>query len=190
MPATLTINLIDIAGNPVIGSIKTTLVNYGSNIPRIIGTGFLVLTQQTFAANNSGVVTATVDLNNAITPSGTYYEVTFYDATGTLLKTVPYAPFNTAGTYDLSTLAPLTSYPVTKPPSLAFGNLTGTISTAQLGTVTGSGAVVLQTSPTLITPVISSIVNTGTLTLPTSTDTLVGRATTDVSCLSTRETPI
>jgi hypothetical protein len=31
----------------------------------------------------------------------------------------------------------------------------------------------------LITPTIASIVNTGTLTLPTSTDTLVGRATTD-----------
>jgi hypothetical protein len=38
---------------------------------------------------------------------------------------------------------------------------------------------VFGTSPTLTTPVISSIVNTGTLTLPTSTDTLVGRATTD-----------
>lgn len=37
----------------------------------------------------------------------------------------------------------------------------------------------LFTSPTIITPVIASIVNTGTLTLPTSTDTLVGRATTD-----------
>lgn len=35
------------------------------------------------------------------------------------------------------------------------------------------------TSPALTTPSISSIVNTGTLTLPTSTDTLVGRATTD-----------
>jgi hypothetical protein len=44
---------------------------------------------------------------------------------------------------------------------------------------TGSGALVFGTSPTLTTPVISSIVNTGTLTLPTSTDTLVGRATTD-----------
>jgi len=32
---------------------------------------------------------------------------------------------------------------------------------------------------TLTTPVISSISNTGTITLPTSTDTLVGRATTD-----------
>ena len=35
------------------------------------------------------------------------------------------------------------------------------------------------TNKTLTTPVISSISNTGTLTLPTSTDTLVGKATTD-----------
>lgn len=35
------------------------------------------------------------------------------------------------------------------------------------------------TNKTLTSPVISSIVNTGTLTLPTSTDTVVGRATTD-----------
>ena len=36
-----------------------------------------------------------------------------------------------------------------------------------------------MTNKTLTTPVISSISNTGTLTLPTSTDTLVGRDTTD-----------
>lgn len=45
--------------------------------------------------------------------------------------------------------------------------------------VTGSGSAVLATSPTITTPVIAQIVNTGTLTLPTSTDTLIGRATTD-----------
>lgn len=44
---------------------------------------------------------------------------------------------------------------------------------------TGSGALVFGTSPTLSAPIFSTIVNTGTLTLPTSTDTLVGRATTD-----------
>lgn len=44
---------------------------------------------------------------------------------------------------------------------------------------TGSGALVFGTSPTLSAPVIASIANGGTLTLPTSTDTLVGRATTD-----------
>jgi len=44
---------------------------------------------------------------------------------------------------------------------------------------TGTGSLVFGTSPTLTTPVIASIVNTGTLTLPTTTDTLVGRQTTD-----------
>jgi hypothetical protein len=44
---------------------------------------------------------------------------------------------------------------------------------------TGTGALVFGTSPTLTTPVISSITNTGTITLPTDTDTLVGKATTD-----------
>ena len=36
------------------------------------------------------------------------------------------------------------------------------------------------TNKTLTSPIISSISNTGTLTLPTSTDTLVGKATTDI----------
>lgn len=43
----------------------------------------------------------------------------------------------------------------------------------------GTGALVFANSPELTTPTIASIVNTGTLTLPTSTDTLVGRDTTD-----------
>ncbi|KKL25106.1 hypothetical protein LCGC14_2408670, partial [marine sediment metagenome] len=35
------------------------------------------------------------------------------------------------------------------------------------------------TNKTLTAPIIATIVNSGTLTLPTSTDTLVGKATTD-----------
>lgn len=45
------------------------------------------------------------------------------------------------------------------------------------------------TSPALTTPVISTIINTGTLTLPTSTDTLVGRATTDTLTNKTLTSP-
>ena len=45
-----------------------------------------------------------------------------------------------------------------------------------VATLTGTQTL---TNKTLTSPVISTIVNTGTLTLPTSTDTLVGRATTD-----------
>lgn len=56
-------------------------------------------------------------------------------------------------------------------------------------TITGTGSAVLNTSPTLTTPVIASIVNTGTLTLPTTTDTLVGRATTDTLTNKTLTSP-
>lgn len=51
------------------------------------------------------------------------------------------------------------------------------------GTVAGSAATIdgaqTLTNKTLTSPVISSITNTGTLTLPTSTDTLIGQATVD-----------
>jgi hypothetical protein len=45
------------------------------------------------------------------------------------------------------------------------------------------------TNKTLTAPVISSISNTGTLTLPTSTDTIVGRATTDTLTNKTLTSP-
>lgn len=45
------------------------------------------------------------------------------------------------------------------------------------------------TNKTLTSPVISSISNTGTVTLPTATDTLVGRATTDTLTNKTLTSP-
>ncbi len=58
--------------------------------------------------------------------------------------------------------------------------------TGTLATLTGSETF---TNKTLTAPVISSISNTGTLTLPTSTDTLVGRATTDTLTNKTLTAP-
>jgi len=49
---------------------------------------------------------------------------------------------------------------------------------------------VTLTNKTLTSPIISTISNTGTLTLPTSTDTLVGRATTDTLTNKTLTSPI
>ena len=46
------------------------------------------------------------------------------------------------------------------------------------------------TDKTLTAPVIATIVNTGTLTLPTSTDTLVGRVTTDTLTNKTLTSPV
>ena len=56
-----------------------------------------------------------------------------------------------------------------------------------VATLTGTQTL---TNKTLTTPVISSITNTGTLTLPTSTDTLVGRATTDTLTNKTLTSPV
>jgi hypothetical protein len=58
--------------------------------------------------------------------------------------------------------------------------------TGTLATLAGSETL---TNKTLTSPVIGTIVNTGTLTLPTSTDTLVGRATTDTLTNKTLTNP-
>ena len=55
--------------------------------------------------------------------------------------------------------------------------------------VTKTGAQTLE-DKTLTTPIISSISNTGTITLPTSTDTLVGKATTDTLTNKTLTSPV
>lgn len=55
--------------------------------------------------------------------------------------------------------------------------------------VAGVTATQTLTNKTLTAPVISTISNSGTLTLPTSTDTLVGRATTDTLTSKTLTNP-
>lgn len=57
-------------------------------------------------------------------------------------------------------------------------------------TLVGVSNIQTLTNKTLTAPVISTISNTGTLTLPTSTDTLLGRATTDTLTNKTLTTPV
>lgn len=71
-----------------------------------------------------------------------------------------------------------------------------TIARSAAGVVTIEGVEVVTlsrsqtlTNKTLTAPVIATISNTGTLTLPTSTDTLVGRATTDTLTNKTLTSP-
>jgi hypothetical protein len=86
-------------------------------------------------------------------------------------------------TGDITALTAGTGIDITNP--------TGPIPTVAINstvaTLTGSQTL---TNKTLTTPVISSITNTGTLTLPTSTDTLVGRATSDTLTNKTLTAPV
>jgi len=60
---------------------------------------------------------------------------------------------------------------------------------SDLGSYITASSTDTLTNKTLTTPIISNISNTGTLTLPTSTDTLVGRATTDTLTNKTLTSP-
>lgn len=78
----------------------------------------------------------------------------------------------------------------------AFTTLSSSSTTALASgtTIGGNAAVTVSdtqtlTNKTLTTPVISTITNTGTITLPTTTDTLVGRATTDTLTNKTLTAP-
>jgi len=70
-------------------------------------------------------------------------------------------------------------------------NPTGPIPTVAIDTAVTADLTTAQTltNKTLTTPIIATISNTGTLTLPTSTDTIVGRATTDTLTNKTLTSP-
>lgn len=75
--------------------------------------------------------------------------------------------------------------------NITLSNIGGTLDDSQLSSnVTLNDGTQTLTNKTLTTPIISSISNTGTLTLPTSTDTLVGRDTTDTLTNKTLTSPV
>lgn len=118
-------------------------------------------------------ITDGFDLLPTLTGNG--YKVAMVNSTGTAL----------IASSALQALA-ITSSTIDSTPIGATTAAAGTFTTlvASSGTVGGANIVTTTatqtlTNKTLTAPVISTIVNTGTLTLPTSSDTLVGRATTD-----------
>ena len=64
---------------------------------------------------------------------------------------------------------------------IAEHSVAGVHDATKIATLTGTQTLTNKTltAPVLTSPVIATISNTGTITLPTSTDTLVGKATTD-----------
>lgn len=143
------------------------------------GTG-LTLTGTVFSINTG----TTVDLNTAQT-------LTNKTLTSPILTT-PNLGTPSALTLTNATGLPVSGITPSTSAALGVGSLElghasdTTLSRAAAGRLAVEGVNVVTvsstdtlTNKTLTSPVISTISNTGTLTLPTSTDTLVGRATTD-----------
>ena len=79
---------------------------------------------------------------------------------------------------------------VTAGTGLSGGGSSGAVTLSVDSTITTLTGSQTLTNKTLTSPVISTISNTGTITLPTSTDTLVGRATTDTLTNKTLTAPV
>lgn len=94
------------------------------------------------------------------------------------------------GDTDAQTLTnkTLTAPAITAPTGLVKADV-GLGSVDNTSDATKNAAAATLANKTLTAPVIATIVNGGTLTLPTSTDTLVGRATTDTLTNKTLTTP-
>ena len=68
---TLSGTITDVGGNAQAGSVRITLCNYGSAMPKVAGTAVFAPLLITAAANFSGQWSATFYGNDQITPSGT-----------------------------------------------------------------------------------------------------------------------
>jgi hypothetical protein len=111
---TLSGTITDVSGNPQAGSVRITLCNYGSAMPKVAGTAVFAPLLITATANSSGQWSATFYGNDQITPPGTEYNVAVCAATGAGPVSSANYVIN-SGTYDLSNLSPVVSVSVLPP---------------------------------------------------------------------------
>ena len=161
-------------------------VNIASGWAAIVGT--FQANMGVYTAYNDATVNATIATANptlpridlvCLTVSDAYYSgstntvaVNVVTGTAAASPAVPATPTNSIALAQIAVGAAVTS--------ILTANITDlrVNVTTNLPIVTLTGTQTL-TNKTLTAPVISTISNTGLLTLPTSTDTIVGRATTD-----------
>ena len=171
-------------------------VNIASGWAGIVGTfqaNMGVYTAYNDATVNAAIATANPTLPRidlvCLTVSDSFYSgatntvaVNVVTGTAAASPAVPATPTNSIALAQVAVAAAATS--------IITANITDVRVnvTTNLPVVTLTGTQTL-TNKTLTTPVISSISNTGLLTLPTSTDTIVGRATTDTLTNKTLTTP-
>lgn len=145
------------------GSGTVTSVGLSGGSTGLTVSGSPVTTTGTLTLSGGVLVAANGGTSCSVATITCFNNITGLSAAGTTGTTSTNLVFSTSPTLTTPTVSG----------ALTYGGVTLTAN------VTGTGKMVLDTAPTLSAPVIGTITNTGTLTLPTSTDTLVGRATTD-----------
>ena len=159
---------VTLAGNlTTSGANNLTLTTTGATNVTFPTTGTLATLAGSETLTNKTISGSSNTLSNIANSSLTNSSVTYNGVTVAL---------GASGTITASTTAALTIG--TGLTGGSFDGSTAVTIAIDSSVVTLNGTQTL-TNKTLTTPVIAQISNTGVLTLPTSTDTLVGRATTD-----------
>lgn len=123
---TLTGTLTDTQGNTLQAVVTLTLCNFGASPALISGSNLFAQLQISVTSATNGTFSIPFYGNSQISPAGTYYNVTIQPVGANQsfnLSTldIPYQ-FLASGTFDISTLQPMTSYPnpIVSPNYLTF----------------------------------------------------------------------
>jgi len=126
---TITGTLENLAGSANAGQLFWTLVNYGDFPPEVSGTAIIAATAVTTQAAGDGTFSQTLWGNYQISPSGTFYQCKVVGADGSQIIVASFQ-FNSAGSFDLSTLVPISGStpPFFIPTAVtSFNGRTGTV---------------------------------------------------------------
>jgi hypothetical protein len=147
--------------------VRFTLVGFGDNFPRVIGTNTIAVPSKDFKPDANGNISGTIQGNDTITiggnsqPGGTQYQVCIYYQ-GQKFQCAMYTI--TGGTFNLNNATPNTTSPTIPPPTgdntylrKDAGNSPVTGSLQVLGTITGSAFSGLRAGENSKFPTVSSI---------------------------------
>src|SRR5438045_3561577 len=77
---TVTLHLFNPSTTPITKDsfVRFDLHNFGTNVPRIIGSGVLIPSYVDLVPNGSGLVTGVIIGNDVISPANTYYHIMYF----------------------------------------------------------------------------------------------------------------